>query len=74
MAGWRETDTLKPIDPAIGRLVRASPGRHESERRGGPERPESRRPSLTVERRRPHGAAPLAEATRHAGGVSATAR
>ena len=74
MAGWRETETLKPIDQAIGRMVRESPGRNASERRGGPERPEIRRPSLTVERRRQHGSAHLAEATSHFGGVRATAR
>jgi hypothetical protein len=74
MAGWRDTETLTPIDQAIVRMVSESPGRHERERRGGPERPEIRRPSLTVERRRPHGSAHLAEATRHSGGVSATAR
>jgi ABC transporter substrate binding protein len=74
MAGWRETETLKPIDQAIVWMVRESPGRNERERRGGPERPEIRRPSLTVERRRQHGSAHLAEATRHSGGVRATAR
>ena len=26
MAGWRETETLKPTDEAIERMVRESPG------------------------------------------------
>ncbi len=34
----RETDDLKPIDKAILGMVSESPGRNESERRGGPER------------------------------------
>jgi hypothetical protein len=32
IAGWRETETLKPIDKAIGRMVSESPGRNASER------------------------------------------
>ena len=28
MAGWRETETLKPIDQAIERMVSESPGRN----------------------------------------------
>jgi len=38
MAGRRETEYLKPIDKAIHGMVSESPGRNESERRGGPER------------------------------------
>jgi len=38
MAGRRETEYLKPIDKAIQGMVSESPGRNESERRGGPER------------------------------------
>jgi hypothetical protein len=74
MAGRRETEYLKPIDKAIDGMVSESPGRNESERRGGPESERSRRPSPQPEgegsmmRRR------LAEATCHSGGVVATAR
>src|SRR5207249_10045637 len=60
MAAWKETETLKPIDQAIARMVSESPGRNASERRGGPERLKPRRPSHTVERRRQYGAAQLA--------------
>jgi hypothetical protein len=35
MADWRETEGLKPIDKANFGLVSESPGRNESERRGG---------------------------------------
>ncbi len=74
MAAWRGTETLKPIDQALGRRVSESPGRNESERRGGPERLQPRRPSPMVERRRPHGPSQLADAAGHSGGVRATAR
>jgi hypothetical protein len=74
MAGWRETETLKPIDEAITRMVSESPGRNESERRGGLERLQIRRPSLTVKRRRQHDSSHLAEAAGRSGGVRATAR
>ncbi len=74
VAGWRETETLKPTDQAIERMVSESPGRNESERIGGPEIPKIRRPSLTVERRRQHGSSHLADAAGPSGGVRATAR
>jgi len=45
MAGTRETDYLKPIDKAIFRDVSESPGRNESERTGGLESENPRRPS-----------------------------
>ena len=45
MAGRRETEYLKPIDKAIHGMVSESPGRNESERRGGPENSWPRRPS-----------------------------
>ncbi len=45
MAGMRETDYLKPIDKAIHRDVSESPGHNESERIGGPESDNPRRPS-----------------------------
>ncbi len=45
MAGMRETDYLKPIDKAVFRTVSESPGRNESERTGGPESENPRRPS-----------------------------
>src|SRR6266581_6845020 len=39
IAGWRETETLKPIDKAIGRMVSKSPGRNASEREVAPKDP-----------------------------------
>ena len=45
MAGMRETDYLKPIDKAVLGIVSESPGRNESERTGGPESDNPRRPS-----------------------------
>ena len=45
MAGMRETDYLKPIDKAVMRAVSESPGHNESERTGGPESENPRRPS-----------------------------
>ena len=74
MAAWKETETLKPIDKAIARMVSESPGRNGSERTGGPEILKLRRPSLTVERRRQYGPSHLANATGRSGGVIATAR
>ena len=74
VAGWRETETLKPTDQAIERMVSESPGRNGSERTGGPEILKPRRPSLTVERRRQHGTSHLADAAGRSGGVIATAR
>ena len=46
VAGMRETDYLKPIDKAVFGTVSESPGRNESERTGGPESENPRRPSL----------------------------
>jgi len=74
MAAWKETDTLKPIEKAIARMVSESPGRNVSERSGGPERLKLRRSSLTVERRRQHGTSHLADAAVRSGGVRAAAR
>ncbi len=45
MAGMRETDYLKPIDKAVFWTVSESLGRNESERTGGPESENPRRPS-----------------------------
>ncbi|MFQ6094319.1 MAG: hypothetical protein ACE5OR_16865 [bacterium] len=45
MAGRRETEYLKPIDKAILGMVSESPGCNESERTGGPESENPRRPS-----------------------------
>ena len=45
MAGMRETDYLKPIDKAVFGTVIESPGRNESERTGGLESDNPRRPS-----------------------------
>src|SRR5438128_12407748 len=39
IAGWRETETLKPIDKAIERMVSESPGRNASEREVAPKDP-----------------------------------
>jgi hypothetical protein len=39
IAGWRETETLKPIDKAIDRMVSESPGRNASERELAPKDP-----------------------------------
>ena len=46
MAERRETEALKPIDDAIGKDGRESPGRNVSERKGSPESAEPRRPSV----------------------------
>ena len=45
MAGWRETETLKPIDKAIFRVVSESLGRNANERRSGLENAKARGPS-----------------------------
>src|SRR5262249_61339535 len=39
IAGWRETETLKPIDKAIEGMVSESPGRNASERELAPKHP-----------------------------------
>jgi hypothetical protein len=39
IAGWRETETLKPIDKAIRGMVSESPGRNASERELAPKDP-----------------------------------
>ena len=74
MAGRRETEYLKPIDKASVRDVSESPGRNESERTGGPESENPRRPSP-----QPWGegnmiSRKLIETVIHSGGVVATAR
>src|ERR1700674_4882075 len=46
MAGRRETESLKPIDKAIRRMVSEWPGRNESERTGSLENAYIRRPSV----------------------------
>ena len=74
MAAWKETETLKPIDKAIARMVSESQGRNGSERSGGPEKLKLRRLSLTVERRRRYGSSHLADAAARSDGVRATAR
>jgi hypothetical protein len=74
MAGRRGTEYLKPIDKASVRDVSESPGRNESERTGGPESENPRRPSpqpwgegSMINRK-------LIETVNHSGGVVATAR
>ncbi len=74
MAGWKETETLMPIDKAIFRVVSKSPGRNANERRGGPENAKPRRPSLQPEGEGSMGYRRLTEAVVHSGGVVATAR
>jgi len=74
MAERRETEVLKPIDKAIFGMVSESPGRNESERMGGPESEEPRRPSLQPEDEGSMGSRRLADTVVHSGGVVATAR
>jgi hypothetical protein len=74
MAGWRETQALKPIGKPIMRVGSEPSGRNESERETDLENTEPQRPSPqrrgegSMERRS------LAEAASHSGGVEATAR
>jgi hypothetical protein len=74
MAGWRETETLKPIDKAICRVVSESPGRNANERRGGLDSAKPRRPSPQLWGEGSMGYRRLTEAVAHSGGVIATAR
>jgi hypothetical protein len=74
MAGMRETDYLKPIDKAIFGTVRETPGRNESERTGGPESDNPRRPSPQPWGEGSMGNRKLIDAVIHSGGVVATAR
>jgi len=64
MAGWRETEALKPIDQAIRRMVSEWPGRNASERRGSLERRKVRRPSVCEAREGSRGRRSLADAGR----------
>src|SRR5437867_7351182 len=68
MAGWRETETLKPIDEAIARMVSESPGRNASEREMAPKR-QPRRPSGRLLREGNMGRRRLADAAAHSGGA-----
>ena len=45
MAECRETESLKPIDKAIFRMVSESSGRNESERRYGLEKAKPQKPN-----------------------------
>src|SRR6266852_3910716 len=74
VAGRREIDVVKPTDQAIERMVSESPGRNESERRAGPERPKPRRPSPHAEGEGRRTRRSVAEAAEPSGGVGATAR
>ena len=74
VAGWREIETLKPTDKAIVWMVSESPGRNESERRGGPERTKPQRPSPHAEGEGRMLRRSVADAADHSGGVGATAR
>ena len=65
---------MKPTDKAILGMVSESPGRNESERRGGPESEWPRRPSLHPEDEGSMMRRKLAAAACHSGGVVATAR
>ena len=68
MAGWRETETLKPIDEAIVRMVSESPGRNVSERELVP-KDQPRRPSGRVHREGNMGCRSLADAAARSGGI-----
>ena len=74
MAGRRETNDLKPIDRVVERTICESPGRSASERTGGLENTQLRRPN-------PHSMdegniewPKLANMTLDSGGVVAAAR
>jgi hypothetical protein len=74
IAEKRKTESLKPIDKAIYRMVSKPSGRNESERRSSLEKPKPQRPSTlpecegSMDRRR------LTDVAVHSGGVKATAR
>jgi len=69
IAGWRETETLKPIDKAIERMVSESPGRNASERELAPKDPKPRRPSGRLPREGNTGRRSLADAAARSGGA-----
>jgi hypothetical protein len=68
MAGWRETETLEPIDEAIRRMVSESPGRNASERRMIP-KDQPRRPSGRAHREGDMSCRSLADAAERSGGI-----
>jgi hypothetical protein len=74
IAEKRKTESLKPIDKAIYRMVSKPSGRNGSERRSSLEKPKPQRPSTlpecegSMDRRR------LTDVAVHSGGVKATAR
>jgi len=74
MADWRETEGLKPIDKAIFGVVSESPGRNESERRGGLDKSDLRRSSPHCMGEGSMGRRRLVEEAIHSGGVIAAAR
>jgi hypothetical protein len=74
MADMRETNYLKPIDKAVFGTVSESPGRNESERTGGPESENPRRPRPQPWGEGSMGNRKLIDTVIHSGGVVATAR
>ena len=74
IAEKRKTESLKPIDKAIYRMVSKPSGRNESTRRSSLEKSKPQRPSTlpecegSMDRRR------LTDVAVHSGGVKATAR
>jgi hypothetical protein len=74
IAECRETESLKPIDKAILRMVSESLGRNESERRFGLERLKPQKPSPLPKGEGSRDRRNLADAAVHTGGVKATAR
>jgi len=73
MAGWRETNILKPIDNVTEKGNGELSGRNESERRGGLESEKPRRPRLQPEGEGSMNTRILAGTGIHFGGVGATA-
>ena len=74
MTGRRETDDLKLIDKAIFGMVSESPGRNESERRGGLEIRSSGGRAYNIGAKAAWDAALWMTRRFHSGGVVATAR
>jgi len=74
MASRRESGVSKPIDNAFSRKVRESLGRNESERMSSLDTEKIRRPRDLIRLEGSMARRDQADATRHFGGVEATAR
>ncbi len=74
IAWTEETKFVKPIDKAIIWMASESPGRNASEPMGGPERKETRRPSLLSPDEGNMVCGILTDAAAHSGGVVGAAR